>query len=691
MLAPMQIATTLYQITLQGAAEALWSYRVRASGRTHHIAAPVFEVDGVLRPAALTSLASAHPPVQLPHGPIEYTYSGVFADVPSLRMDIVLRCSDASPIVRVRYVLRSTRPHYLTKSSGRDMLSYLAISFADLPQVTEVRLSEFIELVHSFCLSEIPVMSRQFEDGLQVMGPLLVGSDGQHAALVAYEHGSQIPDAFVQFHLCADRRVTMQAVKGAYLRGERLDERHPYHTLWLQVAAIAGDEALLAKDYRSFVLHDLSPNMESRKPYIFYNTWNYQERNKWWNGRPYLESMQRERILQEIDVAHRMGIEVFVLDTGWYERTGDWRINTTRFPDELREVKRVLDRYDMKLGLWFGPTSTAVSSSGARTHRGCAMSWRGQEYQPVPVWETEESYHMCLVSPYGDVFADELIRLAREVGVTYFKWDAIGQYGCDSPAHGHGDERHTPEERADCYAFRLGPAMTHIVNRLCETCPEAIVDFDITEGRRAVGLDFLSAGKYFLINNGPYYRSYDVPSDLATQNPNIFFYPGPARGWVCRTPLSFDKWIPSVLFLTHYLPDDPADAQLISIASLILGQNGIWGDLLRVSDEGVRIFSSLLARYKEVRDDITASAPVRVGMVGGSPEVHEKISPRTRRGVVAVFASSAGAYSYVTEAPVTLPYWHADGVSVSLDHEGRARIDLVFEKAGAHLIFFGVG
>ena len=69
----------------------------------------------------------------------------------------------------------------------------------------------------------------------------------------------------------------------------------------------------------------MTQNAESRKPYIFYNTWNFQERNRWWYGNAYLESMRQDRILAEIDVAHQMGIDVFVLDTGWYEKTGDWQ------------------------------------------------------------------------------------------------------------------------------------------------------------------------------------------------------------------------------------------------------------------------------------------------------------------------------------------------------------------------------
>ena len=80
-------------------------------------------------------------------------------------------------------------------------------------------------------------------------------------------------------------------------------------------------------------VYDAEPS--NGKPYIFYNTWNFQERNKWWNGRPYLESMNEDRILKEIDVAHRMGVDVFVLDTGWYEKTGDWTVSSKRFPGRL--------------------------------------------------------------------------------------------------------------------------------------------------------------------------------------------------------------------------------------------------------------------------------------------------------------------------------------------------------------------
>jgi alpha-galactosidase len=220
--------------------------------------------------------------------------------------------------------------------------------------------------------------------------------------------------------------------------------------------------------------------------------------------------------------------------------------------------------------------------------------------------------------------------------------------------------------------------------------PDAIIDFDITEGGRAVGLSFLSAGKYFLINNGPYKFNYDLPMDRQKENWNLFFYPGPARTWICRTPLTFDKWIPSVLFLTHYFPDDPIASQSVNLASLVLGQNGIWGDLPRVSAEGVKFFGEALRHYKQVRGDITASSPITSGGVGGTPEIHEKIAP-SGRGAVVVFSSAAGDATYVTAARVSREYWQTGIATVDFDAAGRARLTVHFEHPGAVVVFFGAG
>jgi alpha-galactosidase len=681
--------TARVKVAIQGTGPSLWTLQVKTGPAALDILPPVFSVDGARRTAALRDVREIAAPVSLANGTVEYRYEGRFRGDPSLSLELRFRASADNPVVRFSYKLNSSRERRLTKPSGLDDLTYLSASLKELPRATEVRLSEFLEQAHSYTLQEYPLTPREFDNELAPMGPILAASDGRRSVLIAYEHGSQVPDAFLRFHLAPDRTVRLSAAKANYLTGQRLGPEHAYQTIWFDAAAVEGDETALRAAFREFVLHRLALHHESRKPYIYYNTWNFQERNKHWYGKPYLESMNEERMLAEIEVAHRMGIDVFVLDTGWYEKTGDWRVSSARFPRGLGPLKKKLDAYGMKLGLWFDPTAAAVSSGAFRDHPGDVMSWRGRRSDPEPVWETEPSYRMCLVSGHADVFADELIRAYREFGVTYFKWDAVGQYGCDSPDHEHGDASVTAEERAQSYGFELPRQMARIAEKLQAACPEAIVDFDVTESGRAFGLGFLSAGKYFLINNGPYYQNYDVPINPDKDNWNLFFYKGPARTWIARTPLAYDNWIPSSLFLTHYLPDDPYESQIVNIASLILGQNGIWGDLPRISSEGVELFGHLLGLYKQVRDDITESSPVTSGPVSGASEVHEKIAPRSGRGAIVLFSTAAGPVTYVSTNRPIRTFTATGNVTVKFDSAGRAVIGVAFDKPGAAIVFFG--
>jgi alpha-galactosidase len=686
-----QIAeNNVLKISLHNTDQALWQYTLLKSGKTYSFQAPEFEIDGKLCRAVLSELRMNNEPIALKKGVKEYYMEGNLKDLPEITLRATFQVSPDNPVVKFRYELLSEKEHRLTKSTGHDQLSYLKVSFGGFYEVKEIKFSEFNEMVHSFCLSERQIEPKHFDDSIRVMGPMMIGTDGTNSLLVAYEHGSQAPDKFVEFSLKPNKSVTIDAVKGNYYPDFLLSKDHSFQTIWLETGAVAGDENILAANYREFMLKYMSQNLESRKPYIFYNTWNFQERNRNWYKKPYLADMTLERMLKEIEAAHQMGIEVFVIDAGWFEKTGDWQPSLKRFPDGLKTVSNTLKANGMKLGLWFNPTVAAVSSNMLKNNRECVRTMNGSEGKPWPIWETEESYGMCLVSPYRDAFANELIRLNKELGVTYFKWDAIGQYECNDPRHFHGNEQNTPQERLESYAFEIGRSMCYVVDKLAKECPDAIVDFDITEGGRTVGLNFLSSGKYFLINNGPYFFNYDIPFDREHGQWNIFFYPGPARTWICRTPLTFDKWIPTSLFLTHYLPDDPYENQSIAVGSLILGQNGIWGDLPKISKEGIAFFRKTLGLYKQVRDDMTSTAMIRDGAVGGSPEVYEKINPETGRGAIVIFSSHAGSYSYISKNRVDPKFWATSGVKIQIDQSGLARIDVEFKTAEAKIIFFGV-
>lgn len=652
---------------------------------TRVLKGPSFEVDGKLLLPEFTKLSLADEK-RLNRCITEYIYEANYAEYPELTLQFIVRVADETPILKFKYRLKSSEDNRLTKTAG-EKLDYCSLQIFEKEHLTEVRFSEFNEMIHSFCMNEVPIPESYFGNRFEAMGPLLTGTDGKESFLIAYEHGSQYPDAFLQYCFTAEREIVLSAKKGNYLAGASLRE-NVYESIWFHFGVCRGDENDMAAVYREFQLKYVTLNLESRKPYIFYNTWCYQERNKWWNGKTYLAEMEEVRMLKEIECAHEMGVDVFVIDTGWYEKTGDWIVNRERFSDGMKSIKEKLDSYGMKLGLWIGPTLAAVTSQAYLNNVVSNAEFDGEASTPGPVWETEDSYDMCIVSSYWETVADTLISLAKELGVSYFKWDSIGQYGCGCAKHHHGTLAHSQKEREEAYAFLLGIYLEKIVDKVCTACPDVIVDFDITEGERSMGLGFLSVGKYFLINNGPYYQNYNIPCEDAWNN--IFVAPGAPRTWICRTPLTYDKWIPSVLFLTHYLPDDPMDSQDINLASLILGQNGIWGDLPAVSKEGRARFGEVLSKYKKVRDDITAEAAVRTGTPGAGFECYEKINSKTGKGVVSVFATVENTFRYITSKKTDEIFWTSVPAKVSKLADGNSLIEITFAKPGAAMILFGV-
>lgn len=679
----MSVSKGVMKIGFPGTEKSLWRYG--NDGCNIDLPAPAFEVDGRKTMLAVNSFSEISRRETMP-GVTEYVMEGTVTSDSRLKLQIVLRIAEESPFVRFRYVIRGEAS--LTKSEGNDFVTYLSLDMKPACEVREVRLSDFDELIHSYASVEEDVPERSFRDNVTLMGPILCAREAGNCWLCAYEHGSMPPYRFIEFALRPDRGADLRAVKGNYWNG--YDLRNGYETVWFDVGSAKGGFDELAMKWREFILRWMSPNPASRTPYIFYNTWNFQERNQAWDKGKYLDFMNEKRMLEEIDVAHNMGIDVFVLDTGWYQKTGDWEVNRKFFPNGLEPLRKKLDSYGMKLGLWFSPTHVAMTSRLAMRYPECRMSQMGKVSQPHPVWETEDSVCHCLCSAHWSAFADELVRCVKELGVTYFKWDAIGQFGCDDPGHYHGNAANSSEERANCYAFEQVRYMSKIIDKVCAACPEAIVDFDITEGWRSVGLAFLASGKYFLINNGPYYGSFDDPQNIpgGGMGSNVFVFPGPARARLCRKALGYDRWIPSVLFLTHYLPDDPRTSQLINIASMILGQNGIWGDLPKVSQEGVELYGRLLGWYKKVRDDVTSAFPVRSGFIGCNPEIHEKIG-ESGRGVVCIFADCEGSYRYITSNRASAKVNASDtDVKVTPLPDGRAEIIFKFDKGGAKIAFF---
>lgn len=621
------------------------------SGRVS-MAGPVFCVNGQ-RCADFELEAVDERPSPIP-GICEYRAVFCSPSAAGLKLTVVLRAGLETPVVRFRYILKGGPDTSLTNDSGGNSLVYGVFCIPEKLMVgEEVQLGVFDPTVHSFVPHVHAFDADDLAEGVSFMGPVAALQFEKFTLLAAYEHGSDYPDAFVQHVLDTDEKthLGLRAVKGNYFHNQSLSGQG-FESIWFSFAVVPGVRQNAYAAFREFILRYMADSPASRTPYIFYNSWNFQERQRYFADQPYLSQMNSERMCTEIDAAHEMGVDVFVIDTGWYTKTGDWLVNQERFPGQMQAVRDRLKLHGMKLGLWFNPTVAAVSSAVVRDHPEYQMEYQGQLAYHEQIWETEASYGMCLASDYADWFIEKLVQLHQELGVAYFKWDGISQYGCDSPHHNHGTHANSAHERSQCYAFEMGRQMTRIADTVSRRCPGAIVDFDVTEAGRFFGLGFLAAGKYFLINNGPYFHNFDIPptTTIVPDTINVFFYPGAARPRVCRQGIRFDWLIPSLLFLTHYLPDPPRLSQDNSVAAMLLGGNGIWGDLPALADADREMFRTAVAHYKAIASDACRSSVRRRGFIGSSPEVYEKIDPETGRGVVICFTAKPVRLEHVTQA-----------------------------------------
>jgi len=684
----------LGQLVLEpGPAGILFTLFHREAAEIRHIVeAPTFEVDGQAR-SGFTYHGQAEER-DLPRGGREITLHYTASGSPELELRVSLRSYPHSPVLRFRYRLSAEASAQLTKQTGQDQLRYFTLH-GNLAEhaLTEIQLSHFDPVVHSYMPNTERRAPDELYNGLTFAGPIALLLTDHQTFLAAYEHGADHPQSFLQFQISRNEgevALSLAADKGNYYAGQPLGLQTVWESVWFELGLSPAPLPEFLKAYRTFFLDEICESTKSRQPYIYYNTWNFQERNRYYNGRPYLESMNFERMSAEIEVAHRIGIDVFVIDTGWYDKTGDWLVNTARFPDGLQKIKQKLQGYGMKLGLWFNPTVAALSSEIYQAHPEYMMTCGDQPCWRGPVWETEESVSVCLASDYADDYIERMVRLYHDLGVTYFKWDGVNQFGCDSPRHHHGTEANSPEERAACYAFQMGREMIRIAEAISQRCPGAFVDFDITENGRFVGLGFLAASKYYLVNNGPYFNNLDIPSTtkIDPNTINVLFYPGPARPRVCRQGIKYDGVIPSILFMTHYLTDPPELSQRNSLASLMLGGNGVWGDLLNLSEGDIALLAEHLSRYKRVAEGATRAYPRARGFPGSSPEVYEKIDPVAASGLIAFFTVNAGTFTHVTQ-PINLERLEtvhgAEAWERLPDH--RLKITVQLERDDARVVY----
>ncbi len=163
---------------------------------------------------------------------------------------------------------------------------------------------------------------------------------------------------------------------------------HPYHFSWTLApgACFNGPEAALvcspdglggmSRQYhraiRRHLIRDSRPN--TRKP-VLVNNW---EATYFHFDKDKLLSIARE--------AAALGIELFVLDDGWFGKRdddnsglGDWQVNTGKLPGGLEALTPELEKLGMSFGIWVEPEMVSEDSDLYRAHPDWAFQVPGRK------------------------------------------------------------------------------------------------------------------------------------------------------------------------------------------------------------------------------------------------------------------------------------------------------------------------
>lgn len=133
-----------------------------------------------------------------------------------------------------------------------------------------------------------------------------------------------------------------------------------------------------------------------------------------------------ERLAEIAKAGAEIGLEMFVMDDGWFGDTGDeirqlgdWFPDKRKFPDGIGSMVESINNDGMRFGIWFEPEVVSVDSHLYKNHPDWVMTAPGHEATPM----------------YGQVILDfanpdvraYIIKSISEIldsaNVSYVKWD----------------------------------------------------------------------------------------------------------------------------------------------------------------------------------------------------------------------------------------------------------------------------
>jgi alpha-galactosidase len=133
-----------------------------------------------------------------------------------------------------------------------------------------------------------------------------------------------------------------------------------------------------------------------------------------------------EKLLALAKKAKECGIELFVLDDGWFgarthERAGlgDWVANPNRLPEGITGIAEKIEAIGLKFGLWFEPEMVNLDSDLYRAHPDWVLA---TPHRPMSQGRFQHVLDYSRKEVVDGIY-QMMAKILREAKVSYVKWD----------------------------------------------------------------------------------------------------------------------------------------------------------------------------------------------------------------------------------------------------------------------------
>lgn len=274
------------------------------------------------------------------------------------------------------------------------------------------------------------IKERKLDMGIQAISSLRGASSHQHNPFLGLrrhsttEHTGEV----YGFSFIYSSNFIMQVEVDHYDIARLSVGIHPFGFNWIlkpnelfqtpEVAMVFSDQGLngMSQAFHSLYRDNLIPEQWKRKERpILLNNWEA----------TYFD-FNEEKLVNIAKSASELGIEMLVLDDGWFGKRnddtsslGDWYVDLIKLPNGLENLAKKISETGMKFGLWFEPEMISPNSDLNRKHSDWAVGMEGQQRTLGRNQLVLDFSRPKIV----DYIYDKMSEIIKKTNLSYIKWD----------------------------------------------------------------------------------------------------------------------------------------------------------------------------------------------------------------------------------------------------------------------------